>query len=191
MTISTIALLCSFMIVIVVFLFTSKKLKVYKFGFLSLMIATGILIIGIFLIVYSSNEISKEFLRHTWPAVKAKVASAKIVGEKAYRPQLSCKYDVGGKGYILITDLNTPGFGRKQSRYQTAEIILKDYPIGSEVLIKYNPENPAEAYIRTGPYWSDYMQLSLGLFLFSPGLYVLLAKLLLKFDRTASGRTST
>lgn len=188
--IAAIALLSSLIIVIVVLLFSAKKLKAYKFGFLLLITAVGFLILGTLLIFHSSNEISQELLRHSWPTIKATVIDTHIVGEKAYRPQISCQYEVGGKAFTLITDLNTPGFGRKYSRHQTAEIIIHDYPLGSNVVIRYNPQNPAEAYIRTGPYWSDYTQFSLGLFIFIPGLYVILGKFFFNFGKAATGRTS-
>ena len=188
--IAAITLLMAFIIVIVGLLISAKKLKATKFGLLLLMIAVGFLILGMSLIISSSNEISKELLRHSWPTIKAKVIDTHIVGEKASRPQISCQYEVGGKTFTLVTDLNTPAFGRKYSRHQTAEIILHDYPVGSNVVIRYNSENPGEAYIRTGPYWSDYMQFSLGLFIFIPGLYVILGKFFFNFGKAATGRTS-
>jgi hypothetical protein len=188
--IAVITLLLAFIIVIVVLLFRAKKLKAYKFGFLLLITAVGFLILGTILIIHSSNEISKELQRHSWPTIKATVIDTHIVGEKAYQPQISCKYEVGGKTFTLVTDLNTPGFGRKYSRHQTAEIILHDYPLGSNVVIRYNPENPGEAYIRTGPYWSDYTQLSLGLFIFIPGFYLILGKFFFNFGKAITGKTS-
>jgi hypothetical protein len=78
---------------------------------------------------------------------------------------------VEGKVYTLTTDLKTPGFGRKKTRRQTSEIILDQYPVGSKVRIRYNPDSPGEAYIRTGPYWSDYLKISLSVLLSVLGMY--------------------
>jgi hypothetical protein len=121
--------------------------------------------------IYSANDITRSFERQSWPLINANVVSTSIIGERAYSPQLSCNYLVEGKEYTLITDLKTPGFGRKKTRRQTSEIILNDYPIGSKVQIRYNPENPGESFIRTGPYWSDYMKISLSVLLSVLGLY--------------------
>ncbi len=113
------------------------------------------------------------------------------MGDRAYSPQLKCKYEIEGNEYTLTTDLNTPGFGRKRSRRQTSEIILNDYPVGSVVKIHYNPENPGDAYIRTGPYWSDYMRLSLGVVIFAIGLYGILGFTFIIFTTESHGSTRT
>ena len=122
----------------------------------------------------SSNDVSIALARKSWPTKTAKVIETDIVGERAFSPQLRCKFEVEGNEYTFITDLKTPGFGRKQSRRQTSNIIINEYPVGSEVKIHYNPESPGDAYIRIGPYWSDYLRLALGVLLFAGGLYVVL-----------------
>lgn len=178
----TIVLLLTFITVVLTLILSARRLKNYNFGRFFLLIAIGFLIVGILLITNSSDEISTALLRQSWPATTAIVVETNIVGERASNPELSCEYEVERKEYTLTTDLNTPGFGRKLSRRQTAEIILDDYPVGSEVRIHYNPENPAEAYIRTGPYWSDYMRLSLGVLLFAIGLYGVFGTVLQKIN---------
>lgn len=181
----TIVLLLTLFTVVLTLILSARRLKNYNFGRFFLLIAVGLLIAGILLITYSSDKISTALLRQSWPATTATVVEINIVGERASNPELNCEYEVERKKYALITDLNTPGFGRKLSRRQTAEIILDDYPVGSEVRIHYNPENPAEAYIRTGPYWSDYMRLSLGVLLFAIGLYGVLGSVLQKINLTS------
>jgi hypothetical protein len=111
------------------------------------------------------------------------VVDTNITGERAYNPQINCKYKVEGKDYSLISNLKTPGFGRKRSRHQTSEIIVNEYPIGSKVRIRYNPNNAAEAYIRTGPYWSDYMKISLGTLLLMLGLYIVVVMIIKRFGK--------
>jgi hypothetical protein len=168
-------------IVVLSLILSAQKVKSYNFGLFSWIIALSFLLIGILLTVYSTDEISTALSRRSWPAIMAVVVETSIVGERAHSPELSCKYEVEGKEYSLTTDLKTPGFGRKRSRQQTARIILEDYQVGSEVRIHYNPEHPKEAYIRTGPYWSDYMQLSLGVLAFAIGLYGIFGVSLKKF----------
>jgi len=177
----TIIFLLTFIVVVLSLTLSVQKVKSYNFGLFSLIFALIFLLIGTLLTTYSTEEISTALLRHSWPAIMATVVETNIVGERAYNPELRCKYEIEGKQYSLTTDLKTPGFGRKRSRRQTAQIILKEYPVGSEVRIHYNPEYPTEAYIRIGPYWSDYMQLSLGILVFAVGLYGILAISLKKF----------
>jgi hypothetical protein len=145
-------------------------------------LAVSIMIIGIIMTIFSAIDISDSLDRHSWPAVEASVVSTEIIGDRAYSPQLNCTYTVEDKTYSLITDLKTPGFGRKKTRRQTSEIILKDYPVGSKVQIRYNPDNPEEAFIRTGPYWSDYMKISLGVLLTILGLYGILGIFIKRFS---------
>ena len=182
MLLSTV-LLFTIIIVVLTLFFSTRKLKNYNFSGLFPIIATCFFIVGFLLIWYSSIEISTALSRQFWPTNPATVIETNIVGERAYNPQLRCKYEVEGKVYTLTTDLNTPGFGSKRSRLQTAEIILNDYPVGFKLRIHYNPENPEEAYIRTGPYWSDYMKISLGMLLFAIGLYGILGISLIKFKK--------
>jgi hypothetical protein len=166
-----IALLIVIIITSLSVVFTRRRLSQLNFARWILPLGILILFAGILLIVFSANDITDSLVRQSWPVMMASIISTDIIGERAYSPQLSCEYKVDGKVYTLTTDLKTPGFGRKKTRRQTSEIILKDFPVGSKVQIKYNPANPAEAFIRTGPYWSDYMKISLGVLLSFLGLY--------------------
>ena len=97
---------------------------------------------GITLLFIQSEEISSALNRQQWPKVNGIVTETKIVGERAYNPEITCKYKVNDSEHLLVTDLSTPGFGRKRSRQSTARIIINEYPVGSSVHIFYNPQNP-------------------------------------------------
>jgi len=176
----TITFLIAISIATIALILTWRRWRIYNPGGVVLSVIICFLICGILLILFSSNAISESLVRQSWPATMAKVVETNITGERAYNPELHCTYEVAGKQYFFSTDLKTPGFGRKRSRRQTAEIILKDYPIGSEVRLKYNPKNPEEALIRTGPYWSDYMKISIGVLFTVLGLYGIVGVLIKK-----------
>jgi len=127
-------------------------------------------IIGFFLVITESSEISTGLIRQSWPTAKATVVETSIIGERAYSPEITCEYNVAGKKYTHKTDLQTPGFGRKKSRQQTSRIIIAQYPVGTEINIYYNPDNPEESFVRTGPYWNNYLVLSFGYFVLLSGL---------------------
>jgi hypothetical protein len=177
----TTILLSTTIIVILTLILSVKKIKKYDFSGLFLIFSILSLTSGILLIIFSSSDISLAFSRQSWPAKTATVIETDIIGERAYTPQLKSKYEIEGNEYTLTTDLKTPGFGRKKTRRQTSEIILSGYPIGSKVKIHYNPENPGDAYIRTGPYWSDYLRLAIGVLLFASGMYVVLGITIKKY----------
>ncbi len=138
-------------------------------------------ILGAGLIFYHGQEISNAFARHKWPTATATVMGTKVVGERASNPEIYCQYQVEGKEYVLVTNLETPGFGRKRSRRETAEIINSEYPVGSVVRVFYNPNDPQKSFIRTGPYWSDYMKLALGILLLSFSFAAIMYQIVIKW----------
>ena len=72
-------------------------------------------LLGLIFIIQQTSEISEGLQRQTWPSVKAEIIETNITGERAYSPEITCRYLVAGNEYILKTDLKTPGFGRKKS----------------------------------------------------------------------------
>ena len=176
----TTVLLCSFVIAVLALVFSIGKIKKYQFSGLFLIISIVFVAAGILLIIFSSSEVSTALSRQSWPSKTATVIETEIIGDRAYSPQLKCQYEIEGNKYTLTTDLQTPGFGRKRSRRQTSSIILNGYPVGSKVKIHYNPEKPEESYIWTGPYYSDYLRLALGVLLFASGIYVVLGNTIKK-----------
>ena len=122
-----------------------------------------LLIPSVWLIIDQETQIREGFQRRSWPIVKAVIVDTKVVGERAYNPELTYRFQIDSMTYINKSNLHTPGFGRKRSRKQTSKIIISDYQIGNHLNVYYNPDNPLESYIRTGPYWTDYMQLSTGI----------------------------
>jgi hypothetical protein len=157
-----------------IYIFTAGKInkKLFSGNLMALFIVPAIL--GFFLIHHQANEISNGFSRQKWPTTTAKVIQSKVSGNRAFHPEISCIYRVKGKEYTFKTDLGTPGFGGKRSRRGTAEKIKNTYPVGSNVSVFYNPINPGEAVIRTGPYWTNYIQFALGITLWGVGLFGIL-----------------
>jgi hypothetical protein len=129
---------------------------------------------GILLILWQQSLVREGLSRRSWPTVTGTVVSADITGNRAYNPKITCRYQVSGKNYLLVTDLHTPAFGRKRARHQTAEIIIAEYPPGSHITVHYNPVQPGQACIRPGPFWNNYLLLTLGLFAFGGGSFGLM-----------------
>jgi hypothetical protein len=177
-----IALVITLIISAISLILTRQRIKTLSFARWILPLAIILLLFGLSLTYLSATEISEALTRQSWPIIKATVINTEIVGDRAFSPLLKCEYTVDGKTYTLTTDLKTPGFGRTKTRRQTSEIILNEYPLGSKLHIRYNPDNPEEAFIRTGPYWSDYLQISLGVLLSVCGLCGWIGILIRKFD---------
>jgi len=156
-------------------IFLKKKLRFESASFLYPVLFSFMTLGGLVFIIWQQMVISGELERRSWPTIQAEVIATRITGERAYNPELVCRYHVNGSDYLLRTDLNTPPFGRKRTRKQTAEIIISEYPVGSVISVHYNPEQPDQACVRTGPFWNNYTVLMLGLILFGGGSFGLLS----------------
>ncbi len=135
-------------------------------------------VLSIIFIIQQTDEISAGFSRQNWPSTNAEIVETNITGESAYSPEITCQYKIDGKEYVLKTDMKTPGFGRKKSRQQTSRIIIREYSVGSEVTVFYNPNDPQESFIRTGPYWNNYLILATGMIFLCLGIIVSLGSLI-------------
>ena len=114
--------------------------------------------------------------KRQWPATIAEVTDSKVLGNRAFYPQITYQFKINNNIYRKNTDLSTPGFGGKRSRYDTAEIIVSEYPQGKKVKVYYNPQDPHDSYLRIGPYWSDFVQFSFGLVLYGIGLFFIISR---------------
>lgn len=65
-----------------------------------------------------------------------------------YLLTIQYRYQVEGKEYI--GDTITAGFPNIVDRLSTAENLLKEYPVGKEVSVYYNPKSPSDSSLQTG-----------------------------------------
>jgi hypothetical protein len=150
---------------------SAEKKKIYCNNIRRIgLIALVLLIAGMVLSYLSITRIGQEQNQRHWPLVNGTVIANRIIGIRASRPEIDYRYQVADKVYTACTDLNTPGFGNRRYRQSTAARILADYPVGQTVPVHYDPLHPEVSLLRTGPFWSDYMQLSLGITCFAIGL---------------------
>jgi hypothetical protein len=168
---------CTFIVAAFIHVLYSRGIKFFRYSPAFLIVVIYMTGAGIVLIIWQQRLISEDFARHAWPTTEATVTQTEITGERAFNPEIICRYEIDGQVYLLASDLHTPAFGRKRTRKQTAEIILREYPLGSHVLIHYNPDQPDQAYIKTGPFWNNYVILMFGLLMLTGGFTGLLNRL--------------
>ncbi|MDF0605432.1 DUF3592 domain-containing protein [Neisseriaceae bacterium TC5R-5] len=117
----------------------------------------------------------------SWPTTKGTMAISEVesrparhadnAGRLEYQARLLYHYQVAGQSYQSDQlRLPNPGYSRSQ---QLASEIVQRYPPGSSVLVYYNPDKPTQAYLQTGPHWSSWLGLALGLALSVAGLCLL------------------
>jgi hypothetical protein len=136
----------------------------------------SLLLLGIGLIFWQGERISTSLQKRQWPTIIAEITKSNVVGTRAFHPVITYQFNINNNIYRNNTNLSTPGFGGKRSRHDTAETIIKEFPQGKKVKIYYNPQNPQESYMRIGPYWSDFVQFSFGLFLYSMSFFFILVR---------------
>ncbi len=136
--------------------------------------AIAILMIGgLVVMVVGSGRLRVDMDVRSWPKVSGKVISSGVAGSRAIHPNVAYSYIVDGKEYRGISDLDMPGFGNRRSRLETAEIIAHAYPPGTEVMVHYNPDDPAESTLSHGLEYGPMLQITFGFLLYLGGVFML------------------
>lgn len=171
-------LISTALIAIMITLLIGKRWTGWPIPSLFVILMIFLSLLGFIFIIQQSEQISEGISRQAWPSVEAEIVESNIIGERAYSPEISCRYVIDDQEYLLRTDLKTPAFGRKKSRQQTSRIIIAEYPVGSKVNVFYNPANPEDSFIRTGPYWNNFLVLATGIIFLCSGLIVISGSLI-------------
>ncbi len=113
----------------------------------------------------------QDHLEQKWLSVEGEVVSSEVIGDRAFHPDIRYRYCVSNQEYLGSTDLNTPPFGGKRNRLETAESIVGDFPVGKKIKVYYDPENPSISMLRIGIKYGIYIQLAAGILLLNAGLF--------------------
>lgn len=138
------------------------------------LIAVVIIGVGLFLSITRGTQLKNERVKLFWPTVTGQVLDSDVTGKRALRPEIKFSYTVLNQPYQAQDNLLIPGFGSKAKRREVAIKSIAPYPPGAEVLVFYNPDNPAEGYLHVGPSHGDYIGLSFGIFLLIGGLTLII-----------------
>lgn len=133
-----------------------------------------VLIFGVSLTPLFYFQLQKSLEIAQWPTVQGTIVESKVVGDRAFRPDVDYVYTVDGNEYSGTSYLNLPGFGGRTSRFDAAEKLVNQYPKGSSVTVYYNPENPQQSTLLPKPSYSHYLALTTSALLFLVGFTILL-----------------
>ena len=147
----------------------------------ALRIPKAVLVVGLFFIIVfglillpiftfqldDAIEISK------WPSVQGTITVSKVVGGRAFRPDIHYEYSVETKTFADTSTLNSPGFGGRMNRLDAAEKLVQLYPAGKTITVYYNPENNAESTLSPHPTYSNYLKVGTSAFLMWIGMTIL------------------
>jgi len=97
-----------------------------------------------------------------WPTVRGKVVYSHAEPHKVetghhYRPAVKYTYTVSGKAY---TGKAITASDEYQKTLGGANDILREYPVGSDVSVAYNPDDPGQAVLKTGLRKNTYVLLA-------------------------------
>ena len=161
-------------IVYLIVLFIRKIPGINNYFFIAVI---AIFIISVYLILHQDKIRDYYKQIDTWPHTEAVIISEKVAGNRAVLPEVTYEYSVADSIYYGKSNLGIPAFGGRNKRTLTARIALKDLPIGSKLLVAYNPENPEISTTQINPPWNHYMKLGFGGLLYIFALLILLFKI--------------
>lgn len=134
-----------------------------------------LIFLGVWLTASQANRLAQWGSVRNWPATEAVVTTSHVVGERAFHPEIVYEYSVNGTIYGDSTGFDTPSFGGRSVKRDMAEAIVAEYPVGTTVVVHYDPETPSNSVLRISPDWSLYGKIGLGGTLVGVGLFLLLA----------------
>ena len=138
----------------------SKKTKGNAIIMIVVLLAFGLILGGVGLHRYNDGKRSA-----SWPTTKGSITQSRpqpVTTEnnrKEFRLSVSYSYKVDGKPY---TGQRVTSSDQYEKTRGAAESALKKYPVGGEVTVYYDPDNPASAVLETGIQRNVYILLLAG-----------------------------
>jgi hypothetical protein len=134
--------------------------------------------IGLWLLVLGVSGLSVGLASRGWSEAKGQVADWAMAYhthqrenwvEMSYEAQVTYAYAVGQSAYTSTTGSH---FGTEAE----ANEFLGRYPVGSEVMVRYDPANPERSVLETGVQTMDLLQILGGVLLIGGSAWWLIAR---------------
>jgi hypothetical protein len=148
------------------------RARSFRVAPIALAIGVMVWMLGVVLVSRQIEELHKAAAIQQWPSTAGTVLDSRVIGVRAFRPNIVYQYVVGGVTFRDSTDLDQPGFGGRNNKRNAAETIIALYPPGTRVTVHYDPEQPSVSLLRVSPDWSIFGKLGLGGFMFGVGLFL-------------------
>lgn len=147
-----------------------------------------LVLMGSLLIWQAHTSAARAREQQSWPQTKGKIISTEILEgtitdsntkeATTYAPKINYEYSVGGKRYMSSVYTLDPHWVLEFR--EQAETIVKDYPIGREVPIFYDPQRPEVAILIQSDPKINPFTLWIGIGLVAAGLFGLFFKFLVR-----------
>lgn len=127
-------------------------------------------------VVYGPYMVWRAYDARSWPTVEGVVTRAELVetrksGDRAWRPEVEVRYAAQGRDHT--TDSIWVGGARSFRDHARAQDVLARFPLGGQVPVSVNPDDPADSVLDTGDVWRAWLTVGFGLVLIAAGLLVI------------------
>lgn len=132
----------------------------------SLAIMGLFLLIGAGLSVWGWTILQNARASATWPTAEGTITASEVTHSSdedgdSYRPEVAYDYQAGGQFHTSYTIK----FGENSySSRRRAETIAANYPVGKQVTVYYDPEQPGRSVLEPGVTGGSYIVLGVGVF---------------------------
>jgi len=123
------------------------------------LIIGAFIVVGLVITAYGWKTYQKGKTKRQWPSVTGEITGALLASEENdLLPDIRFRYTVDAQSYEGRLEFPAgttpmPGFAHHQ---------LEKYPLGSQVAVYYNPQDPAQATLEPGAN-DDWMVLAIGI----------------------------
>ena len=159
----------------------------------SLVMGIILLVAGVLVIYYLGIPVlDRAKASPQWPTTKGVVLKSKVASQRSsnsnsetYKPDITYRYEVDGQQY----ECTTVWFGSdvSTSNRSMAQDAVNQYPVNGEVVVYYDPQDPAIAVLQPGAFKMSYFYYLLGWGLLGPGILMVGIPLFKFLFRIASG----
>ncbi len=124
------------------------------------LIIAGFIIVGLMITAFGWRAFQKGKATQQWPSVSGKVSETRLASEENdLLPDIRFNYTVNENHYEGRVEfppgtMPMPGFADNQ---------LEKYPLGSEVAVYYNPQQPQQSTLEPGRATDDWLILAIGI----------------------------
>ena len=129
-------------------------------GQAGMVLAGVVALLSLWAIHFESRQISLVMQKRGWPRAEAIVDSTRVLGKRAFRPQVYYHYSVQEVEYQGVSDLHMPGFGGRLNRLDSAEKMAAEHQPGHRLQVYYNPNRPQESLLTVVPSFAAFIKMA-------------------------------
>jgi hypothetical protein len=142
---------------------------------LVIMLAGIVALLSLWSVYLESRQITLVMQKRAWPRADAIVDSTRVLGKRAFRPQVYFHYSVQEVPYQGVSDLHMPGFGGRLNRLDSAEKMAAEHQKGQKLAVYYNPLRPQEVMLTVVPSFAAFIKIAIAWILLVCGTAVVLS----------------